>query len=140
MGYTNVYAFIKGIPGWRSFNYPMNINEKLMNTKVNKLSPKKVAELLKASPAPFLLDVRPRNFPKQTFIEGTTRIDLPNLPERLSELPRDRDIIITDAFFKQSPLAAKYLINNEFRIIGTLKGGLERWMAEGLPFIDLGKQ
>ena len=118
----------------------MTVNQKMMDTKVKKLSPQKVVELLKNTPPPYILDVRPKNFPAQTYIEGTIMIDMPVLPQRLSELPKDRDIILTDAYFKQSPLAAKYLVHNGFRVVGTLKGGMKRWEEEGLSFVDLNKK
>ncbi len=35
---------------------------------------------------------------------------------------------------QQSPLAAKYLIANDFNVIGVIRGGMTRWISEKLPF------
>jgi rhodanese-related sulfurtransferase len=82
----------------------------------------------------YVLDVRPLDFAlDNTFLRGSVHFALVQLAERWAEIPRDRNIIITDWAMKQSPSAAKYLIEKGFNVIGILKGGMERWNSEGLP-------
>ena len=82
----------------------------------------------------YVLDVRPLDFAlDNSFIRGSVHCALVHLAERWSEVPRDRKVIITDWAMKQSPSAAKYLIEKGFNVIGILKGGMERWNSEGLP-------
>lgn len=53
---------------------------------------------------------------------------------RLAEIPRDQPIILTDWTMRQSPLAAKFLIANNYdNVLGVLKGGVIRWTEEGFP-------
>lgn len=111
----------------------------MLSTKVKKISPKSVEDLIKSDPSVFILDVRPKNFPEQTYIEGTTRIHMHELPQHIEEIPQDRPIIITDGYGKQSPIAGKFLITHGFNVLGAMKGGLGRWMEEGLPTEDLKK-
>ena len=60
------------------------------------------------------------------------------LDRQLERIPRDRPILIVDRLMRQSVHAAKYLQQNGFNVLGVLKGGARRWVAEGLPV--LGKQ
>ena len=133
-GYTKVYRFAGGIPEWRGFNYPMLVDEKFTKIRVNKLSPDKVAELLKEEDI-FILDVRPHFLKEPEIIKNSVRIPLTDIIERLSEIPRARDILITDWTMKQSLSAAKYLAGKGYRILGVLKGGVLRWKTEERSFL-----
>jgi len=131
-GYTNVHAFIGGIPEWRKFNYPMTINKKWQKIKVKRIPPQKLKGLLEKEDL-YVLDVRPLNFKKNTsFIKGAFLCPLLFLSDRYTEIPKDRSIVITDWAMKQSPVAAKYLSTKGYPICGVLKGGIERWEGEGL--------
>jgi rhodanese-related sulfurtransferase len=115
----------------------MFVDDKVLNINPKTLAPKQVRDILKKKPDTFILDVRPGEFPTQTYIKGTNRINMNDLPSKLNKIPKDQGIIITDAFFKQSPLAAKYLINKGYSVLGVLKGGMERWIADGYPFEEI---
>ena len=133
-GYKNVYWFKGGISEWRRFDYPLHVDKKYENYRPVKLSPKKIMVLLKQQNV-FVLDVRPQNFAKgPKFIAGAYHCPLLNIIERLSELPKDRPMVISDWAMRQSPLAAKYLMANGFtNIVGVVKGGIGRWVHDGLP-------
>jgi rhodanese-related sulfurtransferase len=124
---------VGGIPEWQNFNYPMTIDEEWQKIRVKKIVPKKLACLLEEKDF-YILDVRPLDFKKNTsFIKGTRLCPLVYLSERYMEIPKDREIIITDWAMKQSPTAAKFLIRKGYDIKGVLKGGIERWESEKLP-------
>jgi rhodanese-related sulfurtransferase len=128
-----VFAFIGGIPEWRKFNYPMEVDKSWQAIGVKKLSPTQFHEHID-KPTYFILDVRPLNFKRDTsFIAGSWHCPLVLLHERYQTLPKDRKILITDWAMKQSPTAAKYLIRKGYSVEGVLKGGLERWKAESFP-------
>ena len=128
-----MYAFIGGIPEWRKFNYPMVINKEWQKIKIKKIPPKKFARLLEEKDF-YILDVRPLNFKKNTsFIKGSFLCPLVFLADRYKEIPKDRQIVITDWAMKQSPVVAKYLTAKGYPIIAVLKGGIERWEEEGFP-------
>ena len=111
----------------------MYVNEAYTQVQVRKLSPREAAALLDAQ-QPFVLDVRPIEFKlNQSYIIGTEHCPLIDLVGRVNDFPRDRPLIITDWTMKQAPIAAIYLIKNNYHVLGILKGGIERWLMENLP-------
>lgn len=135
-GYTNVWAFVGGIQEWRRFNYPMFIDEKWQKIQPRKITPKDLARLLKEKDV-YILDVRPLDFDlNRSFIKGSYLCSLVYLAERYKEIPKDREIVVTDWAMKQSPIAAKYLQVKGYPVYGVLKGGIERWEAEKLPVVQ----
>lgn len=70
-----------------------------------------------------LLDVREPHEFAQDHIEGAVNIPLSQLRERLSELPRDREIWVTCAVGQRSYYAVRFLLQHGFRARG-LSGGL----------------
>ncbi len=87
--------------------------------------------------APLILDVRsptaltldPRRIP------GALHIPLSNVETHLRELPRDRDIIAYCTCPNEASAAqvAKLLMNNGFKRVRPLHGGLDAWIAAGYP-------
>lgn len=133
LGYVNAYSFIGGIPDWRKFNYPMFIDSDSQAFRVPRLSPAEIIALLAAGDY-YVLDVRPLEFDRDaSFISGAHLCPLVYLESHYQHLPRDKEIIITDWFMRQSPSAAKLLIDNGYRVRGVLSGGMERWSKESLP-------
>lgn len=90
--------------------------------------------LIESDPDLMVLDVRPQNFAKgPQFIKGAVHKPLIDIKDALSWLPKDRKIIISDWMMRQSPVAAKYLTTHGFQVSGVIRGGVERWIKEGLP-------
>jgi len=109
-------------------------NNKYRDIKVKKLPPKEISTLLADNKEIQLIDVRPEKFTKgPNFISGSENLPLLNITNRISELDRERPIILTDWAMRQSPLAAKYLQAHGYNVLGVLKGGLIRWDDEGYP-------
>lgn len=112
----------------------MDVNESWRKIKVKKFAPDSLSQLLNDGVNYYLLDVRPLNFKRnKSFIEGSYFCPLVHLSDRYTEIPKDREIIITDWAMKQSPTAAKFLITKGYKIKGVLKGGIERWQIEDKP-------
>jgi rhodanese-related sulfurtransferase len=111
----------------------MNENRKWQEIPVAKMSPGEVREAL-GDRSVFVLDVRPLDFALDNkFIRGSTHCALVHLADRCSGFPLDRKIVVTDWAMKQSPPAARFLIEKGFNVMGILKGGVERWVLEELP-------
>ena len=111
----------------------MYVNKTCTQVQVKKLSPREAAALLDTQ-KPFVLDVRPIEFGlNQSYIRGAEHCPLMNLMDRVNDFPRDRPLIITDWTMKQAPIAAIYLIKNNYHVLGVLKGGMERWLTENRP-------
>jgi len=133
LGYKNVFWFEGGIPEWYRFKYPMNINKKLKSIPVKKLSPTKIADYIKKQVIT-ILDIRPEWWDyNKGGIKGSLHIPLVNLEKNYKKIPHDKAIIITDGLMRQSPTAARFLINKGYNVIGVLKGGITRWEKEGFP-------
>ena len=111
----------------------MDINKEWHAVKVKKLNPRELQRQMEKEDI-YILDVRPLNFKKNTsFIKGAFLLPLLFLTKRYKEIPQSRPIVITDWAMKQSPVAAKFLTAKGYRVIGVLRGGLERWESENLP-------
>ena len=135
MGYLNVHWFQGGIPEWRKYDYPMEVNQDLNKIKVAKLRVKEVLNLIEDSNI-MILDVRPLNLKGNwKYIENSISLTMLHLEEYLALVPKDRDLVIVDVFMKQSISAAKYLISEGYSVKGVLKGGVAKWKRSGLPLV-----
>jgi rhodanese-related sulfurtransferase len=109
------------------------INKAWQKIKIKKIRPKELARLMKEKDF-YVLDVRPLDFKlNSAFIKGSFLCPLVFLSDRYKEIPKDRQIVVTDWAMKQSPIVAKYLRMKGYPIFGVLKGGIERWETENLP-------
>lgn len=129
-----MYSFIGGIPDWRRFNYPMFVDSEAQDVEIPRLSPADIHALLRDGPY-YVLDVRPLDFDRDaSFIPGARLCPLVYLESRFAEIPRNTEIIITDWAMRQSPSAAIFLMERGYQVRGVLRGGMERWRSENLPF------
>ncbi|MFN7964986.1 MAG: molybdopterin-synthase adenylyltransferase MoeB [Acidobacteriota bacterium] len=87
------------------------------------------ARLFEADP-PFLLDVRETWEWDLGHLDGATLIPIGDLPERLEELPRDREIVVYCKVGARSDWAANFLRARGFSNIRNLEGGIMAWMSE----------
>ena len=81
----------------------------------------------------FLLDVRNPEEIEICRIAGSTVIPLPELAGRLSELPRDRPIVVHCKSGGRSAKAADLLRKKGFGPVANLTGGILRWADEVDP-------
>jgi rhodanese-related sulfurtransferase len=79
-----------------------------------------------------LLDVRRPDERTQGFIPGSTHVPLDELRQRLSELPRDREIITYCHTGQRSYFAARLLSQHGFRV-RNLAGSYRTWRATQSP-------
>ena len=78
----------------------------------------------------FLLDVRSSYEYQDHHIPGSTNIPIDDLPDRLSEIPRDKHIIaICERGQVRSPYAEKILRDQQFTC-DHLEGGLTNWQGQ----------
>ena len=111
----------------------MTVDKEWQKIKVNKIPPQQLKDLLEKEDV-YILDVRPLDFRINTsFIKGSLHCPLVYLADRYREIPKDRQIVVTDYAMKQSPVVAKFLSQKGYSVVGALKGGVERWDSENLP-------
>ena len=87
---------------------------------------------LNEKPKPLVLDVREPSEYATGHIAGSTLIPLHQLSRRVSELPKDREIICVCASGSRSGSAARRLLSTGYNVLN-LSGGMSRWQRAGLP-------
>ncbi len=80
-----------------------------------------------------LFDVREQFEYDEAHIAGVTLIPLAEVPDRLSEFPTDKTVIITCRSGNRSGQAADFLRENGFTNVHNMEGGIVAWQQAGLP-------
>ena len=97
-------------------------------------APKEVAERLRHAPlSVVLLDVR-EPFERETaVIEPSIHIPMNDVPDRVSELPRDREIVVYCHSGTRSAMVAGFLEGQGFTSVANLHGGIDAWSVQVDP-------
>ncbi|MCU0466697.1 MAG: rhodanese-like domain-containing protein [Anaerolineae bacterium] len=113
----------------------MNIFNKLFSGGVASISPEEAEAKLNGGQPPFLLDVRSQAEFREAHIKGAKLIPLDELPRRMGELPKDRDILVVCRSGARSGIAAGQLNAAGFTVTN-LSGGLMAWSQRRLPLVS----
>jgi rhodanese-related sulfurtransferase len=81
----------------------------------------------------FVLDVREPSEWNEAHIPGATLIPLGELSARVSELPRDKQIVVVCRSGNRSQSGREVLREAGFSSVTSMSGGLIRWQSAGLP-------
>jgi rhodanese-related sulfurtransferase len=81
----------------------------------------------------FLLDVRTQEEWNDFHAPNTTLIPLDQLPSRLNELPRDKEIVVVCRSGNRSQQGRDILLKAGFQQVTSMQGGLNEWRASGYP-------
>src|SRR5215207_6567467 len=81
----------------------------------------------------FVLDVRTQEEWDEFHAPNTTLIPLDQLPARLNELPRDKEIVVVCRSGNRSQEGRDILLNAGFQQVSSMTGGLNEWRASGYP-------
>ena len=79
---------------------------------------------------PLLLDVRSAQEWAICRLDGALLVPLTDLPSRVNELDRNRDIVVYCHVGLRSALAVKYLLDQGFERVSNLVGGIEAWSIQ----------
>jgi len=102
-----------------------------------RISVEELRRQIEQGAAPVIVDVRSST--AQTLdrqrIPGAVHVPVQDAARHLSELPRDREIILYCSCPNEASAAkvARLLMDNGFRRVRPLKGGLEAWIEAGQP-------
>jgi rhodanese-related sulfurtransferase len=101
---------------------------------IDVLTKEELAKRLRRKDDLLVLDVRPAQEYVAGHLPGAVSIPVAELKRRLSELPKDKEIVAycRGSFCAFAPEAARYLEKKGFRT-RLLDGGLPDWEAAGLP-------
>ena len=80
-----------------------------------------------------LLDVRPDRERAWARLPADRHIPLAELPQRLSELPRDRPIVTYDHHGSHAARAAELLLERGFPLAASLEGGIDDYATQADP-------
>lgn len=84
----------------------------------------------------FILDVRRQDEYDEGHIKGSTLIPVQDIPEKelnesLRVLPRDKKILVYCRTGRRSTLASEILVNNGFKEVYNMNGGIVDWTNAG---------
>jgi len=97
------------------------------------IEPATLSEKLSADPRPLVLDVRqPQEVQADGRVADSLLIPMNELPARIGELPRDREIVAICKRGQRSWNVAQWLRQQGYDA-SSLSGGLDAWTARGLP-------
>ncbi|MGF7032264.1 rhodanese-related sulfurtransferase [Paenibacillus mucilaginosus] len=91
------------------------------------LSPPEFGDALQQEKDTFLLDVREPHEFRGGSIPGAGNIPLSQLPKRMVEIPREREVLLYCRSGIRSKQAAKLLSRRGFSKLAHLRGGLAAW-------------
>jgi rhodanese-related sulfurtransferase len=80
-----------------------------------------------------VLDVRQPEEWDQVHIPGTTLIPLGELESRLSEVPKDKEVVVVCRSGNRSQQGRDILLNAGFEQVTSMTGGLNDWRSSGYP-------
>lgn len=83
----------------------------------------------------FMLDVRQPEEWNEYHMPGSTLIPLGELAGRVSELPRDQEIVVVCRSGNRSQQGRDILLQAGFTQVTSMAGGLSQWRAAGYPIL-----
>lgn len=100
------------------------------------VAPATLAERLKRNPGLVtLLDVREPMERELAKIEPSLFIPMDEVPRRLSEIPKDRELVVYCHSGHRSAMVAGYLEGQGFHRVGNLTGGIDAWSRRVDPSV-----
>ena len=83
----------------------------------------------------FFLDVREPGEWEEAHIPYATLIPLGDLTARLSEIPKDTNIIVVCRSGNRSAVGRDLLLKSGFANVTSMAGGMSTWQAKGYPIV-----
>jgi rhodanese-related sulfurtransferase len=81
----------------------------------------------------YMLDVRERSEWDQFHIPGAALIPLGELPKRLADVPKDREIVVVCRSGNRSITGRDILLQAGFKQVTSMAGGVTEWQFKKLP-------
>ena len=88
---------------------------------------------VKDQPDVYLIDVREQWEYDEGHIPGVTLIPMNEVPNRLTEIPTDQEVIVTCRSGNRSGQVTNYLRQQGFDNVHNMSGGIVEWEAAGYP-------
>lgn len=99
------------------------------------MTAREYSALASTGDAPFLLDVREIWEVAIAALPGAVHIPMGEVPDRLSEIPQDRDVVVMCKAGGRSMNVARFLESRGYDRVINLSGGILAWSATVDPAI-----
>src|SRR5436190_2164986 len=96
---------------------------------IAEITPTELKALLAGDNPPLLIDVREEGEAAICSIDGSILIPMNSLPQRLAEIPLDRQVALYCHAGMRSWMAGQWMARNGYDAL-SLAGGIDRWAAE----------
>lgn len=127
----------KELPKPADFDNIVSLNQSGEAGQVKKIVANKVAELIEDEDW-LLLDVRSAEECASMGIEAAINISLPQIPDRINEIPKGKNIILTCKTGSRAMRAAMILMEKGYANLYLLDGAILAWKGAGLPVLKNG--
>lgn len=84
----------------------------------------------------FVLDVRQPEEWNELHVPGATLIPLDQLPNRVSEVPKDQEIVVICRSGNRSQAGRDILLQAGFEKVTSVRGGIIAWRNAGYPTVS----
>jgi len=106
---------------------------------VNEIDSIQLGNKLAADKDLYLLDIRSDAEVVHGILPNSTHLPMHLLPVRMSEFPRDRDVILYCRSGARSYHACRFLMQQGFNNVINLKGGIIDWARNGFEIVAPGR-
>ncbi len=100
---------------------------------MQRLNAQELKARLSAAEPPLVLDVREPWEVQVCALPGSRHIPMRDIPERLAEIDRDRDLVVLCHHGVRSLAVANFLAGQGYTRIYNLDGGIDAWAKEVEP-------
>lgn len=106
----------------------MSLFGTLLGKQSNNINAVELKEKMDSKPANVLyLDVRTPNEFKSNSIKGFKNIPVDQIPNRLKEIPKDKEVVVICQSGARSSSAVRFLKQNGYENIINVSGGMGAW-------------
>ena len=81
----------------------------------------------------YVLDVREQYEYDEKHIPGVTLLPMSEIQNRLDEVPKDKEVIVTCRTGNRSGQVTQFLTQNGFNNVHNMQGGIVAWEEAGFP-------
>ncbi len=128
LGYTTVYTYKEGIPGWEKAGFPIESTLTLPNDPIKQLSPEDVTAQRAGI---WLVDIRDEERQATGVIAGTDQhLPLLSIMDDYAGLPKDKMIVLYDTADQLTLIAGRFLASKGLTV-ARLGGGITKWIGAG---------
>ncbi len=99
------------------------------------ITPRELAAKLQNGEDVVMVDVREPHEWNAGHLESAQHIPLAQVPQRLSEIPNDREVVMICRSGSRSERARQFLAQSGFTRVKNLVGGMQRWAREVDPSV-----